>query len=353
MIDSSGSGRILALDGWRAFAILCVFVGHFTPIYMFNMGLFGVELFFVLSGRLMADILFDRKLSLGEFFYRRATRIIPALAVFVVLFFLFGLIVGEPYRISPLWIPASLTFTQNYAMAFTHTNGWLDHIWSLCVEEHSYMLLGLLAFLLGRGPWRPVIAMLVVAAAAMINGAIGELVYHLDYSKNYIRSDVHLGSILISGAVYLLVRKRMDQKMVNRFAPWVFAAALAGGIALHSPAFPVAVSDSFGTTLLAIAVALADIAAKPIVRFLSMSWLTQIGVWSYSLYLWQEPFYHAVKDFSGSMPLMLLCAAIAGVASFYFVERPARRLLNALWGRAHAWKAARAAAQGLAAPTST
>ena len=154
MSNSGASERILALDGWRAFAILTVLVGHFMPVPGINMGLFGVELFFVLSGRLMADILFVKKLNLGEFFFRRSTRILPALIVFVLGFFAFGLVMGEPYRMSPVWIATSLTFIQNYVMAFWKVNGWFDHIWSLCVEEHSYMLLGLLAFLLGRGVWR-------------------------------------------------------------------------------------------------------------------------------------------------------------------------------------------------------
>lgn len=336
MSNTSSSERILALDGWRAFAILAVFVGHFVPSPSFNLGWVGVELFFVLSGRLMADILFVRKLNLGEFFYRRATRIIPALAVFVLVFFVFGLIVGEPYRISALWVVSSLTFTQNYLMAFYHVNGWFDHIWSLCVEEHSYLLLGLLAFLLGRGRWRPLIAMFVIALAAMINGAVSELVLKLGYNETFIRSDVHLGSIFISGAIYLLVRQRMNEGLVKRFATPIFLFAVVAGIALNTPIFPLSLSYSLGTALLAIAVALADVTARPIVRFLSQSWLTQIGVWSYSLYLWQQPFYKSLEFHPGAVWLMLAGAVAMGLASYYFVERPSRRALNALWGR---WKA--------------
>lgn len=340
MSNSGASERILALDGWRAFAILTVLVGHFMPVPGINMGLFGVELFFVLSGRLMADILFVKKLNLGEFFFRRSTRILPALIVFVLGFFAFGLVMGEPYRMSPVWIATSLTFIQNYVMAFWKVNGWFDHIWSLCVEEHSYMLLGLLAFLLGRGVWRAFYAMLAIALAAMANGVVGDLVLKLEYFSNYSRSDVHLASIFISGAVYLLVRHRLDQALVKRFAAPVFVVALVAGVALNLSAVPMAISYTAGTTLLALAVSLADIAARPIVKFLSMSWLTQIGVWSYSLYLWQQPFYKVVEEHNGSIPLMLAGAAAAGIASFYLVERPARRALNAMWGK---WQSRRKA----------
>lgn len=332
-MNSKVGERILALDGWRAFAILTVLVGHFSPVPGINMGLFGVELFFVLSGRLMADILFVKKLELGEFFYRRVTRIFPALAVFVLAFFVFGLVVGDPYRVSPLWVVSSLTFMQNYAIATSHFTGWLDHLWSLCVEEHSYILLGLLVYLLGRGPWRPLIAVLVVGLVAMANGVIGELVFKQGFFTNYVRSDVHIASIFISGAIYLLLRHRMDQVVVERAAPWLFAATLVGGVVFSLSAFPTSVNFTIGTTCLAVAVALIDIAPRVVVRLLSLPWLTQIGIWSYSMYLWQQPFYMQVEYHSGWMPLMLAGAIVASLVSFYFVERPARRMLNAMWGR--------------------
>ncbi len=340
MPNTAGSERLLALDGWRAFAILAVLVGHFFPIPGFNLGLFGVELFFVLSGRLMADILFVKKLPLGEFFYRRATRILPALIVFVVAFFVFGLIVGGYFEISPLWVLASVTFVQNYMLAFVKPSGWFDHMWSLCVEEHSYLLLGLLAFLIGRGPWRPVVAMVVVAIAAMIDGAFSEIVLHQSFFEDYGRSDVHLSSIFISGAVYLLIRHRMDQAVVQRFAPWIFGPAIAAAVLLNFPAFPMWVQYTLGTSLLAVGVALCEVSAKPVVRLLSLPWLTRIGIWSYSLYLWQEPFYKMVREHGGNVWLMLPCAVAAGLASYYLVERPARRALNAMWGRWQTRKAA-------------
>lgn len=50
------------LDGWRAAAIIGVLIGHFVQVPGFNAGRFGVELFFVLSGLLMAQLLFVKKL---------------------------------------------------------------------------------------------------------------------------------------------------------------------------------------------------------------------------------------------------------------------------------------------------
>jgi peptidoglycan/LPS O-acetylase OafA/YrhL len=78
------SARLSALDGWRGLAILGVLFDHFVTKSGINLGRFGVELFFVLSGRLMAEILFVQKMPLNVFFLRRFSRVYPALFVFVL-----------------------------------------------------------------------------------------------------------------------------------------------------------------------------------------------------------------------------------------------------------------------------
>src|SRR5690242_20540314 len=82
--------RVGYLDGWRGAAILSVLFGHFVTSQGLNLGRFGVELFFVLSGRLMAEILFVRQTPLKTFFPRRLARIYPALFVFAVVVFVVG-----------------------------------------------------------------------------------------------------------------------------------------------------------------------------------------------------------------------------------------------------------------------
>ena len=79
--------RIAYLDGWRGLAVLLVFVGHFITTWGVNYGRLGVELFFVLSGRLMAEILFERELDLGKFYWRRFSRVFPALLVFATVIY--------------------------------------------------------------------------------------------------------------------------------------------------------------------------------------------------------------------------------------------------------------------------
>jgi len=72
--------HIPALDGWRGLAILIVLTGHFGGYRVLpDLAPTGVNLFFVLSGRLMAEILFVRKTPLGPFFFHRFSRVYPGL----------------------------------------------------------------------------------------------------------------------------------------------------------------------------------------------------------------------------------------------------------------------------------
>jgi len=325
-------GRIASLDGWRGIAILLVLLGHFYPVSWINLGIFGVEFFFVLSGRLMAQILFLNKFPLPEFFFRRATRILPALICFVGIYIGVAAIIGEPFALSPVWGASAVTFTLNYLMVFTgHRTGFFDHIWSLCVEEHAYFLLGLIVLFFGRPARRAVLVVGGLALLMMANGLISSLILHQNPEMVYYRSDVHVASVFISAAVFLFLRSQMDAAWLKRIALPLFLVSLTAGIWLSSEASSLEIMFTAGTFCLAVAVALVDIAAKPVAAAFANPVLTRFGLWSYSIYLWQQPFYKADEFYPGYTIWFLAVSLVCGVASYYLVERPMRRGLNALW----------------------
>ena len=141
--DRAARTRLAYLDGWRGLSIALVLIGHFFPVPGINLGVLGVEFFFVLSGRLMGEILFVERYPLKKFFKRRFSRIYPALLVFVVV----SMIALSGTFIAFKWKAAltALTFTYNYAGILVTRAGALDHIWSLCVEEHAYIILALIS----------------------------------------------------------------------------------------------------------------------------------------------------------------------------------------------------------------
>lgn len=141
--------KLNGLDHLRALAITMVFIFHYRlfqhPAWVETIGNFGwtgVDLFFVLSGYLIAGQLFakinqGKNISLQTFYIKRFFRIIPTYLFIVGLYFLVPLF-REWEALPPLW--KYLTFTQNIGLNRLQ-QGTFSHAWSLCIEEQFYLLL--------------------------------------------------------------------------------------------------------------------------------------------------------------------------------------------------------------------
>lgn len=128
--------RINKLDGLRGIAILCVLIEHFGgPLaYPLDFGYYGVDLFFILSGYLITNILLKMPpnsfwQNLKVFIARRTFRIFPLYYILLILLFLFN-IDGSRHHILPL-----VTYTWNY-FCF---DGGPFYLWSLSTEEQFYL----------------------------------------------------------------------------------------------------------------------------------------------------------------------------------------------------------------------
>ncbi len=149
--------RLNGLDHLRAFAIIYVFLFHYFIISngqpewlpkFASFGWTGVDLFFVLSGFLIASLLFTQikngqRILFKTFFIKRFFRIVPAFLVTVLIYFCFPSF-REKESLPPLW--KFLTFTQNLGLNLKDF-GTFSHSWSLCVEEHFYLLLPIIVIL--------------------------------------------------------------------------------------------------------------------------------------------------------------------------------------------------------------
>ncbi|MES2656688.1 MAG: acyltransferase [Bacteroidota bacterium] len=155
--------KFYGLDHLRAIAIIFVFLFHYfilshgqptwlPPVASF--GWTGVDLFFVLSGFLISSQLFasikeGQLISFKTFFLKRFFRIIPAFLVTLTIYFCFPFF-REKEALPPLW--KFLTFTQNIGLNIKDF-GTFSHAWSLCVEEHFYLLLPITLLLLQYLKW--------------------------------------------------------------------------------------------------------------------------------------------------------------------------------------------------------
>lgn len=327
------NSRIEYLDGWRGLAIIFVLIGHFGGYLapnLVNMGSYGVEFFFVLSGRLMAEILFVQKMHLPTFFVRRFSRIYPALLVFVaamsavaaVLWILKGRSTVEP------WMALSaVTFTLNYTQVFWHEYASvLSHIWSLSVEEHCYIILALIGAAVARNIATARLVIGALGIFALVNGVM--LVADGGGAHDvYWRTDVRLAPVFLAAALYLSIGRGNEISPRNAFLLGLLPMpCVVVTIALFYLA-PIEVHYSASAVLLALAVTTLDYAPAAVRQLLSFRPLTFFGALSYSIYLWQQPFYMS-QDGSKLWFAMLPGALVAGILSYRFVEQPARNWLN-------------------------
>lgn len=143
------------LDGLRGLAILMVMCYHYFPgVLLFNFGWSGVDLFFVLSGFLIAGRLIpyiQEKKILLKFYRNRFLRIVPLYFLFLLLFFscwfLFTSVntrLTYPFYKDHWW--NFFVFIQNWTLIldFPPAGIHLNHLWSLAVEEQFYLVFPLL-----------------------------------------------------------------------------------------------------------------------------------------------------------------------------------------------------------------
>ena len=87
--------RLDYLDGWRGLAIALVLQSHFLPIDGFDSGILGVDIFFCLSGLLIAKLLFIKRTPLITFYERRINRILPVFILFLSVMYLLAYFEGK------------------------------------------------------------------------------------------------------------------------------------------------------------------------------------------------------------------------------------------------------------------
>ncbi len=171
----------LQLDGLRCFAIIFVMIGHWISWESTNEFMkhapwgHGVILFFVLSGYLISNILFEQKEkidagintikgSLATFYFRRSIRIFPI--YYLLIFFLYYINFANTREIFP-WL---LTYTSNILQCITgEYTGNFNHFWSLAVEEQFYLIWPFIIFFVSpKKIFKVIIAFMIISFVSRV-----------------------------------------------------------------------------------------------------------------------------------------------------------------------------------------
>lgn len=342
--------RLTGLDLLRAIAIVWVMLFHSWIVgglgdpydAAARYGWMGVDLFFVLSGyligyQLLKPLSLGEPLHFGEFYLRRAYRILPAFLTVLAIYALFPSWREAP-GLQPAW--QFLTFTMNLLIDYQHNQAF-SHAWSLCVEEHFYLLFPLLAWLLTRRRSRALVCSLcvfVVAAGMLIRG------YASVHDKDYLESIYYPTYTRLDGLMAGVLLAAIQSYQPKRWAALqsrANALAVAGLIVIGAAIWlfrdrslaPVV----FGFPLLALGFALLVTAAAGERSF--GRWRIPGAGWvaamSYSLYLSHKLAMHWVARLLTTHPQIRGWAAFSiyaaviilfGALLHYGVERPFLRL---------------------------
>jgi peptidoglycan/LPS O-acetylase OafA/YrhL len=318
-------------------------------------GYLGVDIFFVLSGYLITDLLVTQRarrgrLDLRGFWTRRARRLLPALAVLLVAVTA-AVAVIEPGQLGALRpaLGAAATYSSNWYQALHHVSYFatfgppapLQHLWSLAIEEQFYLIwpliLGLVLLLAETRRARASIAWAGAAASALLMAVI--YTPGADPSLVYYGTDTHATALLVGSAIGLtcplarLVTAPPELARRLDFAGVAGLAALAWAVG-HFPGADPAVYPA-GLIIAALAAAgltLAAAAPGTIGSLLSLPPLRWLGVRSYGIYLWHWPVIALTVAILGRQPgnawLWIIEAAAAiglAAASWKWIETPILR----------------------------
>jgi peptidoglycan/LPS O-acetylase OafA/YrhL len=349
-----------ALDGVRGIAVLVVVMAHAQaliyggPIFGwldFSGGFLGVDIFFVLSGFLITSLLLEEyeirgKISLRNFYIRRALRLLPALFLFLVAMIIYSRLAlpAEIAQQTVKFAAIAILYITNWARAFEWIPGsqLLGHLWSLAVEEQFYLL------------WPPVLVLLFKVrisrrALVLFVSALIALVTILrvwllikggiSQGRIYLGSDTRADSLLVGCVAAMLHTWQMlpSNRAIQyllRMSPLIsipmFCLYFFDVFGIRSRSY-----FAYGLLVVALCVAIVLLQAmqkykNPFLLVLENIVLAYVGRISYGLYLWH---FFAIEaslrvPASNGVKLALSFLTLFGIAamSYYIIERPFLRL---------------------------
>lgn len=336
------------INGLRAWAVVAVVLFHFG-VPGFAGGFVGVDVFFVISGFLMTNILIrklenpQQKFSVWDFYLARAKRIAPALLVLCIALLALGWFVLPPqdYRSLGMHTLTSVLFASNiqywreagYFDAASHDK-WLLHTWSLSVEWQFYLLLPL--FLWGVWRWWPgrasavrclwVVFLISFGLSIWLTAHKPEAAFFLLPTRAW---EMLAGGLvaLLAGGGYVAQGLKGRERTVEALGFAMIVLPIATANPLHWPG-AAAMLPVLGTVLVLLAQRGNSLFTAPAV-------LQHLGDWSYSIYLWHWPIavalaYGGWQNEMGLVALGMGFSLLLGWLSFRWVE-PLGRARLAQW----------------------
>src|SRR4051794_15537437 len=351
-----------ALDGLRCVAVYLVVLFH-SGLSVAGGGFIGVDLFFVLSGFLITNILLSDaeetgRIRFARFYARRVRRLLPAALLTVVVTSIVFLAVASIVERLPLVHDAqsALLYVANWHFMAQQNDYFATgvekspflHFWSLAIEEQFYvvfplLLLVLLAFARRRQRWLPVAVLgglCALSVAAQLHWG------NADPSHAYYGTDTRAYQLLV-GAVLACAMRTWSLRPTARLLDRATFVGLGGLLLLATDWVGASPSHRGLGAAAASALVIGAVAVREegwVARMLSRRTPVYLGRVSYSTYLWHWPVILVARAVLPLTPIEVACLAIVmatalAALSTELLELPIRRsrMLDAIRWPVVAW----------------
>lgn len=344
------------LDGLRALAVFAVLFYHLGVSWAPG-GLLGVGVFFTLSGYLITDLLLGQirthgRILFGDFYFRRAKRLLPALYVMLALvLFYITLFQRDLLSSLPGDVLAAVFYVSNWWYIYHHVSYFqsfipspFTNLWSLAVEEQFYLVWPLILIVFAKLVRSPAMRVVITLILAGMSAVLMGVLYHPGTVPNlvYYGTDTRAFALLIGAALAFVWPSTDLPRISNAARDAITLLGVAGlglfvWMVLYTNEYETfmyrggMVLLAFGTMFLVQALTLPDGLLSIVLGSKPLRW---VGVRSYAMYLWHYPIIvlssglltrlhnnHLIYD------CLVVGATLAVSAlSWHFVENPIRRI---------------------------
>ena len=343
--------RISTLDGLRAFSIIMVILAHAAPTipstisqnilfhYLANSHL-GVRIFFVISGYLITKLLLAERavngfVNIKQFYIKRAFRIFPVFYLYILViigikvFFISDIFLEY---LTPIFAGFYLwNYKQLIYMGIPDSHGgwFFGHFWTLAMEEQFYLIWPLI---FNKFKFDFLKKLVVIAICFM--PILRILTYLLmPNSRGQIAMMLHtggdtiligcLGALMETTGTFTTILKFAQKKLTIIFALTfmlllspILASKFGGGYTLS-------LGISLNNLCIMLFIYYSIYTNGIIYKLLSNKFLIQIGLISYSIYIWQQLFLNNIYQFWFNLfPQNIFIVFIIGFISYYCIEKP-------------------------------
>ncbi len=332
------------IDGLRAIAVLAVILYH-AEIPGFGGGYVGVDVFFVISGYLITQLLAgsaDKPLRSGlkDFYLRRARRILPALLATSLIVAVAAAAIFLPWDLAIFgrYLAATSVFWTN-VVGWTAGGGYfsskllhtpLAHFWSIAIEEQFYLFYPLtFAFIhryLPRLQRQALMALTLASFAVCIWGF-----YHAPVAS-YFLAPSRAWELLLGGVLATSAQRALKSQMANELLAVAALVTLAFVTKLYGPniRYPgwYAIAPCAASAIL---IQTGRRQSTLVGKLLSLRPFVFTGLISYSLYLWHYPVlvlahYYLLEEVHGfGLGVLIASIYLFAAASWKWIEMPIRR----------------------------